>query len=116
MLSSLLWCILSVAALLILYLLINVKVEDLPKKYWVEYGTLLEKAKSIGISHYYFCRDVINREIPDFLKEDKHQIAHACANVYVLRGGVLEEALKTGYLSYFKNDKRKMLGAYLFID
>jgi hypothetical protein len=32
-----------------------------------------------------------------------------------MRGAVLEEALRTGYISYADNDERRMPGAYLII-
>ncbi len=80
-----------------------------------EYIRLFELAKNIGLTHYKFCRDVIYSETPEFFKSDFHQISHACANIYVMRGAVIEEALRTGYLSYAEKDDRRMLGAYLII-
>jgi hypothetical protein len=73
-------------------------------------------AKKIALTHYQFCRNIIFEEIPNFLKDDQYQIEHACANIYEMRGAVLEEALKTGYITYSDNDSRYMLGAYLIID
>lgn len=80
-----------------------------------EYKRLMYKARDIAMRHYLFCREIICQEIPDFLKDDAYQIEHACANIYTMRGAVLEEALYTGYISYADNDERKMLGAYLII-
>lgn len=80
-----------------------------------EYEQLIVSAKQIGLEHYNFCRDIIYNEIPDFLKNNRYQIDHACANIYEMRGAVLEEALRTGYISYAENDERKMLGAYLVL-
>ena len=80
-----------------------------------EYKKLYDEAVKIGYSHYMFCRGVICAEIPDFFQNDRYQVDHACANIYEMRGAVLEEALNTGYLSYAENDERKMLGAYLII-
>lgn len=80
-----------------------------------EYIRLFDLAKDIGFKHYKFCRDVIYSEIPEFLKNDFYQINHACANIYEMRGAVLEEAIRTGYISYADNDERRMLGAYLII-
>ncbi|MDD4592477.1 MAG: sigma-70 family RNA polymerase sigma factor [Parabacteroides sp.] len=80
-----------------------------------EHKKLYDEAVNIGYSHYMFCREIISAEIPDFFKDDRYQIDHACANIYEMRGAVLEEALKTGYISYTENDERKMLGAYLEI-
>lgn len=80
-----------------------------------EYNRLLNRAVKIGFSHYAFCRGIVCSEIPDFFKDDQYQIDHACANIYDIRGAVLEEALRKGYISYSENDARKMLGAYLII-
>lgn len=80
-----------------------------------EHKRICDEAVKIGYSHYMFCRGIICAEIPDFFKDDRYQIDHACANIYEMRGAVLEESLRTGYISYAENDERKMLGAYLKI-
>lgn len=54
-----------------------------------------------------FCRGIICNEIPDFFVDDHYQIDHACANIYEMRGAVLEEAIKTGYIYYSDNDDEK---------
>ena len=77
--------------------------------------TLRSVATKIAMRHYLFCREQIHKEIPSFLKEDEYQIDHACANVFNLRGAILEEALRQGYISYEDNDERKMLGTFLRI-
>ena len=76
---------------------------------------LRRKAADIATRHYLFCREQIYKEIPDFLKEDVFQIDHACANIFAMRGAVLEEAIKQGYLSFDKDNDKQMLGAYLVI-
>ena len=73
------------------------------------------EAYNIAMEHYKFCRELIYREIPDFFKDNQYQIYHACANLFSMRGAVLEGALEKGYISYDDNDERKMLGAYLII-
>ena len=80
-----------------------------------EHQKLFDEAVKIGFSHYMFCRGLIHADIPDFFKDNRYQIDHACANIYEMRGAVLEEAIKIGYISYDENDERKMLGAYLLI-
>ena len=50
-----------------------------------------------------------NKEIHDFLKEDVFQIDHACANIFAMRGAILEEAIKQGYLSFDKDNDKQML-------
>lgn len=77
------------------------------------YQKLFDEAVRIGYEHYLFCRGVICSEIPDFFKEDRYQIDHACANIYEMRGAVLEEALENGYIYYNEDEERRMLGAYL---
>lgn len=77
--------------------------------------SLRKKAADAAMRHYLFCREQIKKEIPEFLKNDAFQIDHACANIFSLRGAVLEEALRQGYIEYGENDGRKMLGAELRI-
>ena len=76
---------------------------------------IYKEAYNIAMEHYKFCRELIYREIPDFFKNDQYQADHACANIFSMRGAVLEGALEKGYISYADNDERKMLGAYLII-
>ncbi len=80
-----------------------------------KYEALIDKAADIAMRQYLFSREQIAREIPEHLKDDVHQIDHACANIFNIRGAVLEEALYKGFISYEKDDPRKMLGAYLNI-
>ncbi|MBE6553489.1 MAG: sigma-70 family RNA polymerase sigma factor [Ruminococcaceae bacterium] len=76
---------------------------------------LRKEASKIAMRHYLFCREQIYKEIPEFLKDDEYQIDHACANMFDLRGAVLEEALRKGFISYAENDNRIMLGTFLRI-
>ena len=48
-------------------------------------------------------------------RRDEFQIDHACVNIFSMRGAVLEEAIKQGYLSFDKDNDKQMLGAYLVI-
>ena len=80
-----------------------------------QFETLRHKAAEIATRHYLFCREQIYKEIPNFLKEDEFQIDHACANIFAIRGAILEEAIKQGYLSFDKSNEKQMLGAYLII-
>ena len=79
------------------------------------FEALRHKAADIATRHYLFCREQIYKEIPDFLKEDEFQIDHACVNIFSMRGAVLEEAIKQGYLTFDKDNDKQMLGAYLVI-
>ena len=87
----------------------------MPKEAREQFETLRYKARDIAAEHYLFCRELIYKEIPDFLKEDEFQIDHACANIFDMRGAVLEEAVKQGYLTLDSGNDQKTLGAYLVI-
>ena len=87
----------------------------MPKEEQERYEALRKKAQEIAAKHYLFCRELILKEIPEFLKDDDYQIEHACANIFGMRGAILEEAIKQGYLSFDKNNEKQMLGAYLVI-
>ena len=87
----------------------------MPKEAREQFEALRHKATEIATRHYLFCREQIYKEIPDFLKEDVFQIDHACANIFAMRGAVLEEAIKQGYLLFDKNKVSPALGAYLIL-
>ena len=91
------------------------KAKKMPDEIKKHFESLRRKATDIATRHYLFCREQIYKEIPDFLKEDVFQIDHACANIFAMRGAVLEEAIKQGYLSFDKDNDKQMLGAYLVI-
>ena len=91
------------------------KVQNMPKEVRQQFEALRYQARDIATQHYLFCREQIYKEIPEFLKDDEFQIDHACANIFALRGAVLEEAIRQGYLSYDEKDERRMLGAFLVI-
>ena len=91
------------------------KSRKMPNEIKERFESLRSKATDIATRHYLFCREQIYKEIPEFLKEDEFQIDHACANIFAMRGAVLEEAIKQGYLSFDKNNDKQMLGAYLVI-
>ncbi len=77
-----------------------------------------EMAENIAQTHYDYCRSLILGEVPDFMKNDRHQIDHACANIFTTRGAILEEALRIGYIEYGDGEaeaKDRMLGAYIVI-
>ena len=91
------------------------KSSKMPKEIREQFEALRRKATEIATRHYLFCREQIYKEIPEFLKEDEFQIDHACANIFTMRGAVLEEAIKQGYLTFDKDNDKQMLGAYLII-
>ncbi len=78
-----------------------------------------EKANLLGINHYMLCRDMIHREIPEFMKKEHHQISGAISGMFRLREAMLEEALRIGYISYSGGEneaKKRALGAYITIE
>ena len=91
------------------------KSRKMPSGIKEHFESFRRKATDIATRHYLFCREQIYKEIPEFLKEDEFQIDHACANIFAIRGAVLEEAIKQGYLSFDKDNDKQMLGAYLTI-
>jgi hypothetical protein len=76
---------------------------------------LFNAAADIGYEHYKKCRDIIRAEAPEFLKDEQYQIAIAINSSMNLRGAVLMEALRRGYITYEDNDPRLALGAYFLI-
>ena len=92
------------------------KSKEMPLEARRELKDLRRVALDVAMKQYLFCRELIHKEVPSFLKEDEYQIDHACANVCDLRGAVLEEALRQGYISYAENDERKMLGTFLWME
>ena len=91
------------------------KSSKMPKEIREQFEELRHKATEIATRHYLFCREQIYKEIPEFLKEDEFQIDHACVNIFSMRGAVLEEAIRQGYLTFDKDNNKQMLGAYLVI-
>lgn len=88
---------------------------EMPEDVREQLDSLHERAKQIATQHYLFCREQIYKEIPAFLREDDYQIDNACANIFMLRGAVLEEAIRRGYLSYDEKGPKRMLGAGLIV-
>ncbi len=91
------------------------KNKTMPQKERDALAELQGDAVRLAMRHYLFCREQLEKEIPAFLKEDAYQMEHACANVFNLRGAVLEEALRQGYITYSEHDERNMLGVSLRI-
>lgn len=79
------------------------KSRKMPQDVYQEFEALRCKATEIAKRHYLYCSEQIYKEIPEFLNEDEFQIDHACANIFAIRGAILEEAIKEGYLSFDKN-------------
>ena len=91
------------------------KAGRMPKEVKDHFEALRMKATEIATRHYLFCREQIYKEIPEFLKGNEFQIDQACANIFSLRGAVLDEAITQGYLFCGKDSDKRTLGAYLMI-
>ncbi len=91
------------------------KQKEMPKEVRMQLEELRYKARDIAMRHYVFCKEEIYKEIPEFLKNDDKQVEHACISIFGIRGAVLEEAIRKGYLYYNENDPQRMLGAYIMI-
>ncbi len=87
----------------------------MPKEIRENLEKLRYKARDIATRHYLFCREQIYKEIPEFLRDDEYQIDHACRNIFDMRGAILEEAIRQGYLYYNKDDAKRILGAYITV-
>ena len=85
----------------------------MPKEVQTQLIALHRKAGEIYSRHYLFCYEQIYNEIPIFLKEDTIQIATACSLISAVRGAILDEAVKQGYLTYDEHNHDRMLGAFL---
>ena len=74
------------------------------------------KAVEVVDRHYQYCLKQILAEIPEFLKENKHQLNHIVSSfLSTIRGAVLEEAIRQGYLTYDEAKDNRMLGVYLYV-
>lgn len=91
------------------------KIGQLTDEQSAQYDSLFNETFGLCLQHYIYCQDVVKQEIPSFLKNDQHQIDFACLTIFDLRGAIIEEALKAGYITYAEDDERQMLGTFLEI-
>lgn len=70
-------------------------------------------------SHYICCRDLVLAEVPEAMRDEAHLVNFACVEFPMeIRGTVLEEALRTGWITYKDEPdegKKRALGALMFI-
>lgn len=90
------------------------KLRPLTEQQEAGYQELLEKAVQVILRLYEFGRKVMCEEVPEFLRQDFHQIDFALSCVLHYREIVLEEAVRTGYLTD-DTEARSVLGAHLTI-
>lgn len=83
------------------------------------YDRIESEITAILRSHYEYCRDLIRREIPETLKDEPYVVNFAAhAFPCEIRGTVLQEALRTGWLTYSDEPdegKNRALGALMYI-
>ena len=90
------------------------RIHPMPPEIQREYDARRAAARDIALSHYRLCQKLVLAEVPQFLRKDRYQIEHAAANLFELRGAVVEEALRTGALILPEDEARRgLLGAIL---
>lgn len=78
-----------------------------------KYLEMAVRLNALASRHYQFCTEVVRSEVPEFLQDDEYLIDFACQTVCVLRGAVIEEALRRGYIKYEEGGDHRMLGVFL---
>lgn len=74
---------------------------------------LRDAARDAAVGQYRFCRELILRELPAFLRNDRVQLDHACGNLFALRYALAEDALRQGWLARETDGDPRMRGAML---
>jgi RNA polymerase sigma-70 factor (ECF subfamily) len=84
------------------------------KTKYPEIEKLISEACDILKTYADFCEKEIKNDAPDFLKDNKAQIGFALTTcLFHVRGAILEQALKTGFLTYEPDADHRMFGAFL---
>ncbi|MGN1347220.1 MAG: RNA polymerase sigma factor, partial [Eubacteriales bacterium] len=66
-----------------------------------EYNRIYGEICDILRNHYIYCRDLVLAEVPEAMRDEPHLVNFACTEFPMeIRGTVLEEALRTGWLTY----------------
>ena len=92
------------------------KLKPMTEAQLAEYERLTKVATELILANDIFRRGVICSEIPDFMQDDAYIIDFSCIAAYGnVRGYVLEEALRQGYLQYNPAGDHRMFGAYMVI-
>ncbi len=78
--------------------------------------TYARKAVDCILTHDLFRRGVVIGELPEFMKGDGSAVEFACVAAFGnLRGRIVEEALKRGWLTYDPKGDHRMYGVYMVI-
>ncbi|MBQ4573911.1 MAG: RNA polymerase sigma factor [Clostridia bacterium] len=84
-----------------------------------EYDRISDEVRGMMDGHNRYCCEQILADVPETMTDEAHLVNYACRALPVeMRGAVLEEALRCGYLSYHNQPdegKKRALGAYMKI-
>jgi hypothetical protein len=84
------------------------------KAKYLEIENHIADACEILKTYAVYCENEIKNDAPDFLKDNKAQIGFALTTcLFHVRGVILEEALKTGLITYEPDADHRMLGAFM---
>jgi len=90
-------------------------IKPMPPEVEKAYRDKLRVAEKLGMRHYLFCRNAYTSDVTDALREDERQFDYTCEALSILTGWVFEEARRTGYLNYAKDEPRNGLGVLLTV-
>lgn len=101
------------------YVRIEDNIAKLTETQQAEYNRIYGEICDILRSHYIYCRDLVLAEVPEAMRDEAHLVNFACTEFPLeIRGTVLEEALRTGWLTYTdapSEAKTRALGAMMYI-
>lgn len=79
----------------------------------VEAERLIKEATDIVKPSYSYCKEMITKDVPEYIMNRSHQIESTALMIYTLRGFVIGEAMKQGYIKYEPDSLKTVLGAYM---
>lgn len=74
---------------------------------------LIKEAVDIVKPSYIYCKELITKDVPEYIMNRSHQIESTALMIYTLRGFVISEAMKQGYIKYEPDSLKTVLGAYM---
>ena len=101
------------------YICIQNNVAPFTEAQQAEYDRRYREICGILGEYYTYCRSLVLAETPEALRDEPHLINSACVEFPMeIRGTVLEEALRTGWLTYSdepNEGRHRALGALMYI-
>lgn len=79
----------------------------------MEAERLIKETADIVKPSYSYCKEMITKDVPEYIMNRSHQIESAALMIYSLRGLVVSEAMKQGYIKYEPDSLKTVLGAYI---